>query len=125
MKIRQLPWDLELLLGPQLGPLENEYPETRFLSAFQTRGSIRGLRSASVVAVPMSPGHRATSRALNQGSSERMVLFRVQCPQTQCFQWLAGFVVFFVSQRNTLKNNEKSTPRALFPSRDMILSAET
>jgi hypothetical protein len=28
-------------LGPQLGPLENEYPETRFLSAFQTRGSIR------------------------------------------------------------------------------------
>jgi hypothetical protein len=58
MKIRQLPWDLELLLGPQLGPLENEYPETRFLSAFQTRGSIR---------VP--------SRALGKGSSERMVLF--------------------------------------------------
>lgn len=28
-------------LGPQLGPLKNEYPETRFLSAFQTRGSIR------------------------------------------------------------------------------------
>ena len=28
-------------LGHKLGPLKNEYPETRFLSAFQTRGSIR------------------------------------------------------------------------------------
>ena len=61
-------------LGPQLGPLENEYPETRFLSAFQTRGSIR---------VP--------SRALGKGSSERMVLFRAQSLQTQCFQRFAGF----------------------------------
>ena len=62
-------------MGPQLGPLEIEYPETRFLSGFVDSGSIRGLRSAPVVAVPMSPGHRATSRALSKGSSERMVLF--------------------------------------------------
>ena len=28
-------------MGPQLGPLENEYPETRFLSGFADSGSIR------------------------------------------------------------------------------------
>ena len=95
-------------MGPQWGPLENEYPETRFLSAFQTRGSIR-----------------VQSRALGKGSSERMVLFHVQSPQTQCFQRFAGFLMIDPSQKNSLMKQEKPRPRALDPSRGLTHFAKT
>ena len=54
------------ILNALLNALRDGASETRFLTGVAGAVSIRGLRSAPVVAVPMSPGHRATSRALNR-----------------------------------------------------------
>ena len=51
--------------------------------------------------------------------------FSVQCPQTQCFQRFAGFLMIDPSQKIFQVKQENTRGRASDPSRNLILLVET